>query len=74
VPEEILIREARLEDIAEIVRHRRWMYEDMGERDAPALEAMQAGTSTFLEKALPQACSAAGSPRRSQGAWWRATA
>lgn len=53
MPEEIVIREARLEDVAEIVRHRRRMYEDMGERDARALEAMQASTSAFLEKAIP---------------------
>ena len=51
--DEIVIREARREDIADIVRHRRRMYEDMGERDARALEAMQASTSAFLETALP---------------------
>ncbi len=50
--EEIAIREARPEDIAEIVLQRRRMYEDMGERDTAALEAMQASTSAFLEKAL----------------------
>jgi GNAT superfamily N-acetyltransferase len=53
MPEEIVIREARRDDIAEIVRQRRRMYEDMGERDTAALEAMQASTSAFLEKALP---------------------
>jgi len=52
MPEEIVIRGARLEDVAEIVRHRRRMYEDMGERDTRALDAMQASTSAFLEKAL----------------------
>jgi len=51
--EDIAIREARPEDIGEITRHRRWMYEDMGERDTAALDAMQASTSAFLEKALP---------------------
>jgi GNAT superfamily N-acetyltransferase len=53
MPEEIVIREARRDDIAEIVRQRRRMYEDMGERDAAALDAMQASSSAFLEKALP---------------------
>ena len=51
--DEIVIREAQPEDVAEIVRHRRRMYEDMGERDAAALEAMQASTAAFLEKAIP---------------------
>jgi GNAT superfamily N-acetyltransferase len=51
--QEIVIREAQREDIAEIVRHRRRMYEDMGERDSAALEAMQASTSAFLATALP---------------------
>jgi len=51
--EEIVIREARTTDIAEIVRHRRRMYEDIGERDARALDAMQASIWTFLEQAIP---------------------
>jgi len=51
--EEIVIREAAPADITEIVRHRRRLYEELGERDARALEAMQASTSAFLEKALP---------------------
>jgi GNAT superfamily N-acetyltransferase len=50
--DEVVLREARLQDIAEIVLQRRRMYEDMGERDTRALEAMQASTSAFLEKAL----------------------
>jgi len=53
MPEEVLIREARLEDIPEIVGQRRRMYEDMGERDTAALEAMQASSAAFLEKAIP---------------------
>jgi GNAT superfamily N-acetyltransferase len=51
--EEIVIREAQATDIAEIVRHRRRMHEDIGELDARALDAMQASTSTFLEQAIP---------------------
>ena len=51
--EEAVIREAQATDIAEIVRHRRRMYEDIGERNTGALEAMQASTSAFLEKAIP---------------------
>ena len=50
---DIIIREARLEDIDEIVRQRRRMCEDMGERNQAALNAKQASTSTFLETALP---------------------
>lgn len=51
--DEIVIRQARPEDVAEIVRQRRRMYEDMGERDAAALDAMQATSAAFLEKAIP---------------------
>ena len=53
MPEEIVIREAGPADITEIVRHRRRLYEELVERDARALEAMQASTSAFLEQALP---------------------
>jgi GNAT superfamily N-acetyltransferase len=53
MPEDIVIREAQLQDVAEIVRQRRRMYEDMGESDAAALDAMQVSTSAFLETALP---------------------
>jgi GNAT superfamily N-acetyltransferase len=35
-----LIREATLDDLETILRHRRLMYEDMGHRDRAALEAM----------------------------------
>ena len=45
--QEIVIREAQPQDVAEIVRHRRRMYEDMGERDAAALDAMQASSAAF---------------------------
>jgi len=51
--DEIVIRQVGPEDVAEIVRQRRRMYEDMGERDAAALDAMQARSAAFLEKAIP---------------------
>jgi hypothetical protein len=54
MPNEIVIREAHPQDVAEIVSHRRRMYEDMGERDAAVLDAMQASTAAFLEKAIPR--------------------
>jgi len=49
----IVIREAQPQDVTEIVRHRRRMYEDMGELDAAALDAMQTSSAAFLEKAIP---------------------
>ena len=49
----VVIREARPADIPEIVRQRRLMYEDLGERDASALSAMQASSAGFLEMAMP---------------------
>lgn len=53
MPDQIVIREAQPQDVAEIVHRRRRMYEDMGERDAAVLDAMQASTAAFLEKAIP---------------------
>ena len=53
MPDEIVIREAQPQDIAEIVRHRRRMYEEMGECNAAALDAMQASSAAFLERAIP---------------------
>jgi hypothetical protein len=67
MPDEIVIREAQPQDVAEIVRHRRRMYEDMGERDAAALDAMQASTAVFLEKAIPRGVFAALSHTRYSG-------
>jgi len=49
----ITIREASLSDIAEIVRLRRCMYEDMNYKDADALRAMSSDTAGFLSKAIP---------------------
>lgn len=50
----ITIREAAIGDIAEIVRLRRRMYEDMGHSDAVALTAMSSLTSEYLLTAIPQ--------------------
>jgi GNAT superfamily N-acetyltransferase len=54
MPEEFVIREATTDDAPEIARQRRLMYEDIGERDAAALEAMVASTTSYLRKAIPE--------------------
>jgi GNAT superfamily N-acetyltransferase len=51
--EEIVIRKAQPTDIAQILRHRRSLYESLGERQEQTLDAMQASTSVFLEHAIP---------------------
>ncbi len=40
--DEIVIREAQPEDVAEIVRHRRRMYEDMTHSSPPAIGSRHA--------------------------------
>jgi len=50
----ITIREAAIDDIAEIVRLRRSMYEDMRYNDAAALQAMSTLTSDYLSIAIPE--------------------
>lgn len=50
----ITIREAAIGDIAEIVRLRRRMYEDMRYSDAAALTAMSSLTSEYLSTAIPE--------------------
>lgn len=50
----ITIRPATLDDISEIVRQRRAMYEDMDHQDGDALAAMQSLTAEYLQKAIPQ--------------------
>ena len=50
----ITIREAAIDDIAEIVRLRRSMYEDMRYNDAAALQAMSTLTSEYLSIAIPE--------------------
>jgi GNAT superfamily N-acetyltransferase len=49
---EVHIREATIHDIDVLVKHRRRMFEDMGNGDAPALTEMQAGAKEYFGKAL----------------------
>ncbi|MGH9600960.1 MAG: GNAT family N-acetyltransferase [Terriglobales bacterium] len=44
----MLIRETTLDDATEIMRHRRFMFRDMGDRDEAALDAMQATSAPYL--------------------------
>lgn len=50
----ITIREAAISDIAEIVRLRRRMYEDMRYSDAASLTTMSSLTSEYLSTAIPE--------------------
>src|SRR5579864_6275429 len=50
----ITIRTATLDDIPEILRQRRAMYEDMDYTDAEKLTAMQSITSGYLKTALAE--------------------
>ena len=50
----IEIREATLDDITEILRQRRAMYEDMDYNDSAALTAMVTLSAEYLTKAIPQ--------------------
>lgn len=52
MPDGITIRQASPEDIPEILRQRRRMYEDMNYTDAAALDAMTSVSSTYLQKAF----------------------
>ena len=49
---DLLIRQATQDDIAEILRHRRGMYEDMDYRDDHALSAMLSTSEPYLTTAL----------------------
>jgi GNAT superfamily N-acetyltransferase len=51
-PENILIREAALADIAEILRQRRRMYEDIHHTDSVVLDAVVSLSSTYLKTAM----------------------
>ncbi len=44
----LLIRETKLDDAPEILRHRRFMFRDMGYGDEAALDAMQATSGPYL--------------------------
>lgn len=48
----VIIREATIADIPEILRQRRRMYEDMKYADAVALDTMTSLSSTYLQKAF----------------------
>jgi GNAT superfamily N-acetyltransferase len=48
----ISIRQATTADLPHILRHRRLMFEAMGEQDSVALEAMQASSETYFRSAL----------------------
>jgi GNAT superfamily N-acetyltransferase len=49
---DVLIRQATLDDISELLRHRRGMYEDMGYDDPEALLAMVSTCKPYLATAL----------------------
>ena len=51
-PTDVVIREATVDEIPEILRQRRAMYEDMDFRDPRALDAMIKTTGPYLERAL----------------------
>jgi GNAT superfamily N-acetyltransferase len=57
-PAEITIREATAQDAAVILRHRRSMFEDMGEGTEEELNRMAEATGPWLERAL-------------EGGWYR---
>jgi GNAT superfamily N-acetyltransferase len=50
----ISLREATLDDIPEIVRQRRRMYEDMHYNDAASLESSASLNTAYLQKAIPE--------------------
>ncbi len=52
--DEIAIREAGETDLAAILHHRRAMFEDMGYKDAGALDAMDASSRPFFAHALAE--------------------
>lgn len=52
--DEITLRPAGPPDLAAIIHHRRAMFEDMGYRDAAALDAMAASSRTFFAQALAE--------------------
>jgi len=48
----VLIRQATPDDVPELLRHRRGMYEDMGNNDAETLSAMVSTCKPYLTAAL----------------------
>lgn len=53
LPATLVIRVATLDDIPEIVRQRRAMYEAMDYKETASLDAMVLASSAYLAKALP---------------------
>jgi GNAT superfamily N-acetyltransferase len=51
---DITIREATLNDVPEILRHRHGMYEDMGYQDPEALAGMVSTSETYMTYALAE--------------------
>ena len=49
---DVLIRQATLDDIPALLRHRQGMYEDMGYNDPVALSAMVSTCKPYLAAAL----------------------
>ena len=49
---DIAIRQATLNDLPELLRHRRGMYEDMGHKDGSALAGMVSTSENYLQQAL----------------------
>ncbi len=49
---EMAIRRATIADLAEILRHRRLMFEEMGYNNAEALQAMQECSEPFIQRGL----------------------
>jgi GNAT superfamily N-acetyltransferase len=49
---DIAIRTAKLADMPALIRHRRRMFEDMGEGDVATLDAMCKGAEEYFAKAL----------------------
>jgi ribosomal protein S18 acetylase RimI-like enzyme len=47
-----VIREATLTDIPEMLRQRRAMYQDMGQRDASLLDGMVRSSTSYLHEAM----------------------
>jgi GNAT superfamily N-acetyltransferase len=52
----ILLRETTVDDIAEIVRHRRAMFKDMGVGDSRSLDRMASASGPYLQETIAQDC------------------
>jgi GNAT superfamily N-acetyltransferase len=48
----ITVRQATVDDLAHVLRHRRGMFRDMGHRDEAQLDAMEAVSSPFFAEGL----------------------